>query len=82
MYSVTKHAATAMGEALRQEVAERGVRVTLIEPGMTDTPFFDDGVPEWSLTSEDIARAVVYALEQPPHVTVAEMLVRPTGQLV
>ena len=37
----TKHAVTAMGEALRQELDGTGVRVTLIEPGMVDTPFFD-----------------------------------------
>lgn len=81
MYSVTKHAVTAMGEALRQEVTDQGVRVTLIEPGMTDTPFFDNGTPAWALTSEDIARATLFALSQPAHVTVAEMLVRPTGQV-
>jgi NADP-dependent 3-hydroxy acid dehydrogenase YdfG len=81
MYSVTKHAVTAMGEALRQEVTDAGVRVTLIEPGMTDTPFFDDGTPEWALVDDDIARAVQYALDQPPHVTVCEVLVRPTNQV-
>lgn len=82
LYSATKHAVTAMGEALRQEVADRGVRVTLIEPGMTDTPFFDDGVPEWALTADDIARAVMFVLDQPPTVAVAEVLVRPTGQVL
>lgn len=80
LYSVTKHAVTAMGEALRQEVCEEGVRVTLIEPGMTDTPFFENGTPEWALTPDDLARSVQFALSQPPHVTVVEMLVRPTGQ--
>ncbi len=42
LYSATKWAVTAMGEALRQELNDTGVRVTLIEPGMVDTPFFDD----------------------------------------
>ena len=42
LYSATKHAVTAMGEALRQEVAETDIKVTLIEPGMVDTPFFDE----------------------------------------
>jgi len=70
MYSVTKHAVTAMGEALRQEVTDQGVRVTLIEPGMTDTPFFDDGTPAWALNADDIARATLFALSQPPHVTI------------
>jgi NADP-dependent 3-hydroxy acid dehydrogenase YdfG len=82
LYSCTKWAVTAMGEALRQEVAEHGVRVTLIEPGMTDTPFFDNAVPDWSLQPADIARAVLYALEQPAHVNVSEMLIRPTGQVL
>lgn len=80
LYSCTKFAVTAMGEALRQEVDGTGIRVTLIEPGMVDTPFFDDGVPAWSLHSDDIARAVLYALEQPASVNVNEILIRPTGQ--
>jgi NADP-dependent 3-hydroxy acid dehydrogenase YdfG len=80
LYSATKWAVTAMGEALRQEVCEEGIRVTLIEPGLTDTPFFDDGTPEWALRAEDIARAVLFALEQPAHVDVAEIMVRPTAQ--
>ena len=42
LYSATKHAVTAMGEALRQDVNDTGVRVTLIEPGMVDTPFFEN----------------------------------------
>ena len=42
LYSATKWAVTAMGESLRQEVDGTGVRVTLIEPGMVDTPFFDN----------------------------------------
>ena len=42
LYSATKYAVTAMGEAARQEFNDTGVRVTLIEPGMVDTPFFDD----------------------------------------
>ena len=42
LYSSTKWAVTGMGESLRQEVAETPIKVTLIEPGMVDTPFFDD----------------------------------------
>ena len=80
IYSASKWAVTAMGEALRQEVTEAGVRVTLIEPGMTDTPFFENEVPEWSLKADDIANGVMYALEQPRHVAVTELLIRPTGQ--
>jgi NADP-dependent 3-hydroxy acid dehydrogenase YdfG len=79
LYSCTKWAVTAMGEALRQEVDGSGVRVTLIEPGMVDTPFFDNR-PRNALEPDDIARAVMFALAQPPHVDVNEILVRPTAQ--
>jgi len=79
LYSATKHAVTAMGEALRQEVSESDVKVTLIEPGMVDTPFFDNS-PSGALEPDDIARAVMFALTQPPHVDVNEILVRPIHQ--
>jgi NADP-dependent 3-hydroxy acid dehydrogenase YdfG len=79
LYSCTKHAVTAMGESLRQEVADTGIKVTLIEPGMVDTPFFDDR-PSGALEADDIARAVMFALTQPPHVDVNEILVRPINQ--
>jgi NADP-dependent 3-hydroxy acid dehydrogenase YdfG len=79
LYSVTKHAVTAMGEAARQDLNGSGVRVTLIEPGMTDTPFFDNR-PQDALEDVDIARAVVYAISQPAHVDVNEILIRPTAQ--
>jgi NADP-dependent 3-hydroxy acid dehydrogenase YdfG len=79
MYSCTKFAVTAMGEAARQDLDGTGVRVTLIEPGMTDTPFFDNR-PTNALADEDIARAVIYAISQPPHVDVNEILIRPTAQ--
>ncbi|HET7485795.1 MAG TPA: SDR family oxidoreductase [Solirubrobacterales bacterium] len=84
LYSATKHAATAIGEALRAELRQmhenRDIRVTLIEPGMTDTPFFDNRPGEWALRDDDIARAVLYALEQRPGVDVNEILIRPTSQ--
>jgi NADP-dependent 3-hydroxy acid dehydrogenase YdfG len=68
-----------MGESLRQELNGTGVRVTLIEPGMVDTPFFDNPVKD-ALKPEDIARAVLYAVSQPAHVDVNEILLRPTAQ--
>ncbi len=79
LYSCTKHAVTAMGEALRQEVSDTYIKVTLIEPGMVDTPFFDNRV-SGALEADDIARAVLFALTQPPHVDVNEILVRPVHQ--
>jgi NADP-dependent 3-hydroxy acid dehydrogenase YdfG len=79
LYSATKHAVTAMGEALRAEVADTDIKVTLIEPGMVDTPFFDSR-PSGALEPDDIARAVMFALTQPPHVDVNEILIRPIHQ--
>jgi NADP-dependent 3-hydroxy acid dehydrogenase YdfG len=79
LYSATKFAVTALGEAARQDLNGSGVRVTLIEPGMVETPFFDSP-GEGRLEPDDIARAVAYAVAQPPHVDVNEILVRPTAQ--
>jgi NADP-dependent 3-hydroxy acid dehydrogenase YdfG len=79
LYSATKHAVTAMAEAARQDLDGTGIRVTSIEPGMVDTPFFDHK-PESALEPDDIARAVLFAVSQPPHVDVNEILIRPTAQ--
>jgi NADP-dependent 3-hydroxy acid dehydrogenase YdfG len=80
LYSATKFAVTAMGEAARLDFNDTGVRVTLIEPGMVDTPFFDEPPSIEALKPEDIARAVMFAVSQPPHVDVNEIMVRPTAQ--
>ena len=80
LYSATKWAVTAMGEAARQDFNDSGVRVTLIEPGMTDTPFFDSPPEIEALKPDDIARAVMFAVQQPPHMDVNEILIRPTAQ--
>jgi NADP-dependent 3-hydroxy acid dehydrogenase YdfG len=80
LYSATKWAVTGMGEAARQDFNDTGVRVTLIEPGMVDTPFFDSPPQIEALEPDDIARAVLFAVSQPPRVDVNEMLVRPTAQ--
>jgi NADP-dependent 3-hydroxy acid dehydrogenase YdfG len=85
LYSATKWAATAIGEALRQELRQmrenRRIRVTLIEPGMVDTPFFDRRPgPDNALHDDDIARAALFALSQPERVDVNEILIRPSGQ--
>jgi NADP-dependent 3-hydroxy acid dehydrogenase YdfG len=79
LYAATKHAVTAMGEALRQEVSDSDIKVTLIEPGMVDTPFFEDR-PTGALEADDIAGAVMWALSQPPNVDVNEVLIRPVRQ--
>ena len=90
-YCGSKFAATAIADVLRQEVGPKGVRVTTIEPGVVISEF--QQVAEYApgtienmlkgaapLVPEDIARAVVFAIEQPAHYGVTEMVVRPTGQ--
>lgn len=77
MYSATKWAVNAMGDSIREEIRGSGARVTVIEPGVVDTPFFDSPKPQ-GLEPEDIARTVLYAVSQPRHVDVNEVLVRPT----
>lgn len=77
MYSATKWAVTAIGYGVREELRGSGIRVTLIEPGMVDTPFFDEP-PARALQPVDVAQAVMYAISQPRHVDVNEILVRPT----
>jgi NADP-dependent 3-hydroxy acid dehydrogenase YdfG len=83
LYSSTKWAVTAMGESLRQELRQMhentSIRVTVVEPGMVDTPFFDDR-PSNALEAEDIASAVAYAISQPERVDVNEILIRPSSQ--
>ncbi|SHE44785.1 NADP-dependent 3-hydroxy acid dehydrogenase YdfG [Modicisalibacter ilicicola DSM 19980] len=77
MYSASKWAVTGIGYNLREELRGSGVRVTLIEPGMVDTPFFDQA-PDNALEDRDVANAVMYAIGQPAHVDVNEILIRPT----
>jgi NADP-dependent 3-hydroxy acid dehydrogenase YdfG len=79
LYSATKWAVTALGEGARQEFNGTGVRVTLIEPGMVDTPFFDNR-PATALQPEDVARAVMFAISQPREVDVNEILIRSVDQ--
>jgi len=83
LYSATKWAVSAMGESLRQELrgthSSESIRVTVIAPGMVDTEFFDEP-PSKALGAGDIAAAAMYALSQPPHVDVNEIVVRPASQ--
>ena len=80
LYSATKHAVTAMGEAARLDFNDTGVRVCVIEPGMVDTPFFESTPSIEALQAEDVARAVMFAISQPERVDVNEILIRPTAQ--
>ena len=88
-YVASKHGTVAFAECLRQEVAATGIRVSLIEPGLVETPLIhvypeaNDLVPGViALDPDDIDRAVRYVLEQPDNVNVFEVLLRPTGQLL
>lgn len=87
-YSATKHAVVAFGEALRQEMAGRRVRVGLIEPGMTETEMtegFQDSVargmaPDLWLRADDVARSIIFMIVQPAHAAINEIVLRPTVQ--
>jgi len=79
LYSATKFSVTAMGEAARLELNGTGARVTVIEPGMVETEGFSHDLDE-TLTADDIARAVIFAVNQPPHVDINEIMIRPTAQ--
>ncbi|MEU2349920.1 SDR family NAD(P)-dependent oxidoreductase [Modestobacter sp. NPDC049651] len=93
VYNASKWAVNAFSESLRQEVTQRGVRVSLVEPGAVATELSSHITQETAreesrrmaesmrtLHPEDIARAVLYVVTQPPHVAVNEVLVRPTDQ--
>ena len=94
IYSATKFAVRAISAGLRNELSPTaGIRVTDIEPGVVDTELLDhisdqDSVAAFAerwgqkvmLQPEDIANAIVYAVSQPQHVNVNEILVRPTEQ--
>ncbi len=87
IYIASKWALVGLGRALRKEVAGAGVRVTLIEPGIVDTPLVsgtEEGRRELAevraLAPEDIARTVAFVLSQPEHVDIDELVVSPREQ--
>ncbi|GAB7190350.1 hypothetical protein NUM3379_10560 [Kineococcus sp. NUM-3379] len=81
LYSATKWAVTAVAQSVRAEVVGTGVRVTLVQPGLVEAGTAAPGrEDEPRLAPPDVARAVLFALEQPAHVDVGEVVVRPTGQ--
>ena len=94
VYNLTKFGLNAFSESLRQEALHSGIRVSVVEPGMVETELLDHNtnpvVKQTAermreqigqlLRAEDIARAIVYTVAQPPHVAVNEVLVRPARQ--
>jgi NADP-dependent 3-hydroxy acid dehydrogenase YdfG len=86
VYIATKWAVVGLGWALRKEALEHNVRVTMIEPGMVDTPLVrstEEGRSELerfaALGVDDVARAVAFALAQPEGVAVSELMITPVG---
>jgi NADP-dependent 3-hydroxy acid dehydrogenase YdfG len=77
VYGATKWFVRGYADNLASELEGTGVRVTNVNPGMVDTPFFDDPKPD-ALRPEDVARAVMFALEQPAHVSVPSIQIYPT----
>lgn len=87
-YAATKHAIEALSEALRMELSNSDVQISCIEPGLVRTGLHDRwevlpaellGIPE-PLEPEDIARMVVFILEQPAHVRIPQLMALPQGQ--
>jgi NADP-dependent 3-hydroxy acid dehydrogenase YdfG len=92
VYCATKHAVKALNEGMRMDLLPYGIRVTEIGPGAVDTEFslvrykgdrqraeqvYKGFTP---LTAEDIAETVFYAVAQPPHITIQDVLIMPTAQ--
>ncbi|MEV7418376.1 SDR family NAD(P)-dependent oxidoreductase [Streptomyces sp. NPDC089919] len=93
VYALTKYGVVGLSEGLRQELAGRQVRVTVVEPGAVATELADHLAPEIRdrilrgmeyepMAPADIAETIAFAVTRPRHVAVNEVLVRPTGQLL
>jgi NADP-dependent 3-hydroxy acid dehydrogenase YdfG len=80
-YSATKWAVTGMSESIRAELIGTEVRVTVIQAGFVDTPLLARRPDGPILAAEDVARTVLWALDQPPQVDINEVVIRPVGQL-
>lgn len=81
LYSATKWAVSALAAGIRAECVGTGVRVTLIQPGLTEAgPVSPGREADPKLAPADVARAVLYAVSQPPGVDVSEIVIRPAGQ--
>jgi NADP-dependent 3-hydroxy acid dehydrogenase YdfG len=87
IYIATKWALVGLSKALRKEARPAGVRVSVIEPGIVDTPLVQqtaEGAAELAavraLDPQDVARMVTFVLEQPAHVNIDEIMVSPLGQ--
>jgi NADP-dependent 3-hydroxy acid dehydrogenase YdfG len=92
-YSGTKFAVVAFSEALRKEIYRDRVRISVIEPGLVATELREHigheatqkTINDWAnsirqLQADDVARAILFCVTQPPHVCINEILMRPTDQ--
>lgn len=94
VYCGTKFAVRAIMEGLRQEQREHHVKSTIISPGAVQTELYQtinnpaaaqalhEAQSEWGLTSEDVAHAVLYAIDTPDRVSISDLIIRPTAQQV
>lgn len=92
VYGSTKFAVHGLAEGLRREIGPKGVRVTLVEPGIVISGFQDGaGYDDTQVRrfrenfgplteSNDVANAIHFVVSQPPHVHVSDIMVRPTRQ--
>jgi NADP-dependent 3-hydroxy acid dehydrogenase YdfG len=92
VYGATKFAVHALAEGLRRELGPRGIRVSLVEPGVVVSGFqdgagySDDMVRNFDekfgplLYGDDVANAIHYIVTRPPHVHISDIMVRPTRQ--
>lgn len=94
VYCGTKFAVRAIMEGLRQEQRVNNIKSTIISPGAVETELYKtinnkkvadelhEAQKEWGLTSEDIATAVVFAIDTPQRMVISDMIVRPTAQQI
>lgn len=86
-YVASKHAVVGFCDSVRKELVGTGVRMSLVEPGFVDTPL-TRGHPRFAermgdlvpLQPDDVARTVEFVVDQPPHCSINEVLIRPTAQ--
>ena len=88
IYITSKHAQVAFVECLRKEITPKGVKVTIIEPGLVETPFIENPMGQMvkktvtPLDAFDVARTVRFVFEQPENVTIYELSLRPRKQVL
>lgn len=88
VYCATKWAVVGFSESIRKELLKHNIRVTVVEPGVVRTEWGENMPEDWvaqraamkALKPEDVAEAIYYVVTQPDHVSVNELLIRPTEQ--